>query len=107
MRILQKGQVFAELDVLGGVLLALSCLIALAQLAKVSGRGGSASAAPGPRAALNARALCVSVAANLAAGFFLSYAYDTVLWIVIVICAALVRIAEASPVGGPLAAAPT
>jgi hypothetical protein len=71
------------------------------------GRGTSSSAPPGPRAALYARALGVSVAANLAAGFFLSHAYDTLLWIVIVICAALVRIAEASPVGEPPAAAPT
>jgi O-antigen ligase len=94
-------QAFVELGVLGVVLLALSYLFALTQLGKVSRRDRSSNAPLAPRAALYARALRFSVVANLVAGFFLSHAYDALLWILIAICAALVRIEGASTAGAP------
>ena len=98
-------QALVEEGALGGVLLSLGYLVALVQLGKVTGRGGPARAPPNPKALLYARALRVSVAANLVAGFFLSHAYDALLWIVIGICATLVRIDRTPAVRKPPAAA--
>jgi len=44
--------------------------------------------------ALYARAFRISLACNLAAGFFLSQAYSASLWMSVAVCAAFVRIAS-------------
>ncbi|MBS0377895.1 MAG: O-antigen ligase family protein [Proteobacteria bacterium] len=97
-------QSFVELGVIGVVLFALSYLVAFAQLGKVLRRGALPLEAGPCRAALYARALRVSIIANLVAGFFLSHAYDALLWILIAICAALVRIEGPKPAPVPAAA---
>jgi O-antigen ligase len=92
-------QALVELGVLGVVLLALSYLSTLVRLGKISRRvGGSQRAPPAPKAALYGRALRISVAANLVAGFFLSHAYDVLLFVMIAISAALLRIEGASAI---------
>lgn len=90
-------QSFVELGVLGVVLFTLSYLVTFMRTGKVSRLGKVGAPPADTKAALYARALRVGLAANLVAGFFLSHAYDALPWILIAICAALVRIAGELP----------
>jgi O-antigen ligase len=100
-------QAFIELGVLGLLLYVYSYFITWKELGKIAAAGRR----PGvdhetAKAALYARALRVGLAGNLVSGFFLSQAYSSVLWMVVAICAAFVRIAgpdAASARGGAAA----
>jgi O-antigen ligase len=86
-------QSFVELGIPGFVLFCASYLVTLRQLRRVSGLAWrSAPAGEAAKASLYARALRIALAGNLVAAFFLSQAYAPLLWVLIAICAALVRI---------------
>jgi putative inorganic carbon (hco3(-)) transporter len=88
-------QAFVELGALGLWLYAFTYYVTWRELGRlsVSAQGGSKERA---RTALYARAFRLSLAGNLAAGFFLSQAYSASLWMTVAICAAFVRIASQS-----------
>ncbi len=90
-------EALVELGVLGLGLLVASYLIAWRTLSRLSLKGRDPLAPPLLKEhARVARALRVSLVANLAGGFFLSNAYSPVLWMTIALCAALMRVSEAS-----------
>ena len=86
-------QSFVELGILGLILFAASYSVTFLQTGKISRLGKVGGDISRTKAAVYARALRIGLAANLVAGFFLSHAYDALPWILIAICAALVRIA--------------
>lgn len=91
-------QAFLELGVLGLLLLVWSYVVTWRELGKIARRGLQKSADhETAKAALYARALRIGLAGNVVAGFFLSQAYSYCLWMVVAICAALVRIAPTDP----------
>ncbi len=91
-----------ELGLLGLWLFCASYVVALRQLRTVSAaHGGTAESCAAPKAALYARALRIALTGNLVAGFFLSQAYSALLWIVIALCAVLVRVSAPQPVSPP------
>lgn len=96
-------EAFVELGFLGLLLFCTSYLVTLRQLGRVSNLSRDRTADPeAAKASLYARALRIALAGNLVSGFFLSDAYSEVLWTVIAISAALVRIglpAQAKPRG--------
>jgi O-Antigen ligase len=86
-------EAFVELGFLGLLLFCTSYFVTLRQLGRVSGLTlGPTPNAEAAKAALYARALRIALAGNFVSGFFLSDAYSEVLWTVIAISAALVRI---------------
>lgn len=94
-------QAFVELGVLGLLLFCANYLVTLKWLGRVSalgrrsppeGESVSAPAAESAPASLYARAIRIGLAGNMVSGFFLSQAYSELLWTVIAISAALVRI---------------
>jgi O-antigen ligase len=90
-------QALVELGFLGFGLICWSYLGAIMRLGRVPRSDPKdRPASIDRRPALYARALRLSLVANLVAGFFLSHAYDSLLWIVIAICAALLRVTTAS-----------
>lgn len=97
-------QALVELGVQGFVVFVACYLVAFRELGKVS-RLGWRTALQGDRAtaALYARALRIALAGNIVTAFFLSQDYAELLWILLAICAALVRISLAQPA---IAAAP-
>jgi O-antigen ligase len=103
-------QALVELGFLGFVLICWSYLGAILRLGRVPRAGPkNLSVSTDGRPALYARALRMALVANLVAGFFLSHAYDSLLWILIAICAALLRVTTDSSRSSPasIAAAPT
>jgi O-antigen ligase len=90
-------QSFVELGIPGLGLFVTSYLVALFRTGKLSRVGRATGPPQSIRAALYARALRVSLVANLVAGFFLSHAYDALPWVLIAVCAALVRVGSALP----------
>jgi len=97
-------EALVELGVLGLILFCGSYLSTLRQLGRLSSVGRRAAPAKGHAAlCLYARALRIALAGNIICGFFLSQAYAPLLWILVAICAALVRIGLGSPT---VAAAP-
>ncbi len=94
-------QALVELGVLGLVLFVSIYIVTWRELGKISRRGLQRSAdRESARAALYARALRIGLLGNIVAGFFLSQAYSSCLFMTVAICAALVRVA-------PTAAMPT
>lgn len=86
-------QSFVELGIPGFALFCASYLVTLRQLGRVSGLASRrAPTGEAAKASLYARALRIALAGNLVAAFFLSQAYAPLLWMLIAICAALVRI---------------
>jgi O-antigen ligase len=90
-------EAFVELGVLGLALFCGSYLVTLRQLGRVSSLGRGAPEDEWARASLYARALRIALAGNMVAGFFLSQTYSQLLWTVIALCAALVRISVPAP----------
>ena len=89
---------FVELGVLGLVLFCASYWVTVRQLGQVSSLGrGTAPSGDTAKACIYARALRIALAGNAVSGFFLSQAYSELLWTVIAISAALVRISLAAP----------
>jgi O-antigen ligase len=97
-------QALVELGVQGFFVFVVCYLVAFRELGKVS-RLGVRTALQGDRAtaALYARALRIALAGNIVTAFFLSQDYAELLWILLAICTALVRISLA---GTAPAAAP-
>lgn len=87
-----------ELGVLGLLFFCGSYVSTLKQLGRLSSIGQRA-APEGDRAVLclYARALRIALTGSVICGFFLSQAYAPLLWILVAICAALVRIGGSSP----------
>jgi O-antigen ligase len=91
-------QAFVELGVLGLVLFVWSYLVTLKELGKIRLRGQQNSVdRETAKAALYARALRIGLAGNVVAGFFLSQAYSSCLWMIVAICASFVRITTKVP----------
>jgi O-antigen ligase len=91
-------EAFVELGVLGVLLYLYSYIISWRSLARIIAASRLArSGEQEKKAALYARALRVALAANLAAGFFLSQAYSPAIWTLIATAAALLRITELAP----------
>lgn len=85
-------QVFVELGVLGLILYLTAYYRVWRGLAAVS---TAQRGLPGPESArlsLHARALSIAFAGNFAAGFFLSQGYSGLLWMLVAVCAVMVRI---------------
>jgi O-antigen ligase len=86
-------EALVELGVLGLILFCATYVITIRQLGRVSGMGRRA-APEGDRAALclYARALRIGLIGNIVCGFFLSQAYAPLLWVLVAVCVALVRV---------------
>jgi O-antigen ligase len=93
-------QVFVELGALGLLLYLYTYYTAWKQLGRIPLH--SSPGDYGARTSLYARAICVALAGNLVAGFFLSEAYSPALWMLVATAAALVRITV--PAAGTAAA---
>lgn len=90
-------QALVELGVAGLLLFVSSYLISWRELGKVARRGLQRSVDPEvAKAALYARALRLALLGNVGAGFFLSEAYSSCLWMIVAICAAFVRVVTIS-----------
>jgi len=88
-------QAFVELGVLGLVLFVSIYVVTWKELGKIVRRGLQKSADhETAKAALYARALRIGLAGNVVAGFFLSQAYSSCLFMIAAICASFVRIAS-------------
>jgi O-antigen ligase len=86
-------QVFVELGVLGLVIYLTAYYRAWRGLAAVLARHRQQLPSfETAGLAVHARALSIALAGNFAAGFFLSQAYSALLWMLIAVCAALVRL---------------
>jgi O-antigen ligase len=85
-------QVFVELGVLGLFLYLTAYYRAWRGLAAVRAVHRSLAAPESAALSLQARALSIALVGNFAAGFFLSQGYSGLLWMLIAVCAALVRI---------------
>jgi len=85
-------QVLVELGILGLIVYLTAYYRAWRGLAAVQAMHRRSATPEGARLALYARALSIALAGNFAAGFFLSQAYSALLWMLIAVCAALVRI---------------
>jgi len=90
-------QAFVELGALGLWLYLYTYYTAWRHLGRIPPHPHSSSGDDGARTALYARAICVALAGNLAAGFFLSEAYSPALWMLVATAAALVRISAPAP----------
>jgi O-antigen ligase len=109
-------QVLVELGVLGLILYLTAYYRAWRGLAAVTAAHRKVPAPENVRLALHARALGIALAGNFAAGFFLSQGYSGLLWMLIAVCAVLVRLgnpgygviintrASRPPVGAEIAA---
>jgi O-antigen ligase len=87
-------QAFVELGVLGLALFVSIYVVTWKELGKLVRRGRQrASDRATATAALYARALRIGLLGNAVAGFFLSQAYSSCLFMTVAICAALVRLA--------------
>lgn len=86
-------EVFVELGVLGLLLYLYTLSIAWKYLLRLVAAAKRSTEERIQTIALYSRALCISLAGNMAAGFFLSQAYSPALWMDVAIAAALVRIA--------------
>jgi hypothetical protein len=98
---------FVELGVLGLILFCASYWGTIRQLGRISALGrATAPSGDMAKACIYARALRIALVGNAVAGFFLSQSYSELLWTLIAICAALVRITlpatpgAATPQGG-------
>jgi O-antigen ligase len=85
-------QVFLELGVLGLILYLLAYYRAWRGLAAVTAAHREHPAPDSARLRIYARALTIAFAGNFVAGFFLSQGYSGLLWMLIAVCAALVRL---------------
>jgi putative inorganic carbon (hco3(-)) transporter len=106
-------QAFVELGVLGLVLFVSVYVRTWRELGRIAGRGRQKSADRATtKAALYARALRIGLLGNAVAGFFLSQAYSSCLFMTVAICATVVRLAptastatdKAGPSNGPVSA---
>jgi O-antigen ligase len=89
-----------ELGVLGLVLFCASYWVTIRQLGRVSALGrGTAPTGDTAKACVYARALRIALVGNAVSGFFLSQSYSELLWTLMAICAALVRITLPAPTG--------
>lgn len=89
-------QVFLELGVLGLILYLVAYYRAWRGLAAVMAAHRTSPTTDSKRLALLARALSIALAGNFAAGFFLSQGYSGLLWMLIAVCTALIRIGAPS-----------
>jgi O-antigen ligase len=90
-------QALVELGVPGLVLFISTYFLSWRELGKVARRGLQRSVDHEiATAALYARALRLALLGNIVAGFFLSEAYSSCLWMIVAICAAFVRVATTS-----------
>jgi O-antigen ligase len=85
-------QVFVELGVLGLIIYLSAYYRAWRGLAAVQAAHRQRPTPQTAGLAVYARALSIALAGNFAAGFFLSQAYSGLLWMLIAVCAALVRL---------------
>jgi O-antigen ligase len=89
-----------ELGVLGLFLFCASYWVTIRQLGRISALGrDTAPSADIAKACVYARALRIALVGNAVSGFFLSQSYSELLWMLIAICAALVRITLPAPTG--------
>lgn len=87
-----------ELGVLGLWLYCAAYFVTLKQLGRVSALArGRLPPENSQKLCLYARALRISLTGNMVAGFFLSQAYAGLLWTLIAVCAALVRVSPLPP----------
>ncbi len=85
-------QVLLELGVLGLTLYLIVYYRAWRGLAAVSAAHRQLPSPESARFCLHGRALSIGLAGNFAAGFFLSQGYSGLFWMLVAVCAALVRI---------------
>jgi O-antigen ligase len=85
-------QVLVELGLLGLILYMTAYYRAWRGLAAVRAAHRELPTPEGAKLSLYARALGIALAGNFAAGFFLSQGYSGLLWMLIAVCAVLVRI---------------
>ena len=91
-------QAFLELGVLGLVLFVSSYIVTSRELGRISLRGQRKPVdRETAKAALYARALRIALLGTVAAGFFLSQAYSSCLWMILAICASLARASGSAP----------
>src|ERR1700683_3332710 len=91
---------FVELGVLGLVLFCASYWVAIRQLGRISALGrGTAPSGDTAKACVYARALRIALVGSAVSGFFLSQSYSELLWTLMAIGAALVRISLPAPTG--------
>jgi O-antigen ligase len=85
-------QVFVELGVLGLILYVTAYYRTWRGLAAVRAAHRQLPTPESAKLSLYARALSIALAGNFAAGFFLSQGYSGLLWMLIAVCVAIVRI---------------
>jgi hypothetical protein len=91
-------QAFVELGALGLYLYVFTFISAWKELVHVARLARQPAAdEQAKRMALYARALNISLLANMGAGFFLSQAYDITRWMVMAVIAAIIRLASLTP----------
>jgi hypothetical protein len=89
-----------ELGMLGLFLFCASYWVTIRQLGRISALGRrKVPPADAAKACVYARALRIALVGNAVSGFFLSQSYSELLWTLIAICAALVRITLPAPEG--------